>query len=69
MGQGRQRDSQLESVLNSSAVKEKPLRSALPRGLEAREEDASPAPARAATPWGQGHLGADPMLQRDSDKI
>ena len=28
-----------------------------------------PAPARAAKPWGQGHLDADTMLQRDSDNI
>jgi hypothetical protein len=31
------------------------------------EEESCPAPGRAAKPWGQGHLSAEPMLERDSD--
>jgi hypothetical protein len=50
-------------------TKVEPLGGAPPRGLEAEEENCGPATARVVKPWGQGHLDADPMLQRDSDNI
>jgi|GEM_PF-2079609 hypothetical protein len=52
-----------------SRTKEKPLEG-VPRGAwrqVVQEEESGPAPARVVKPWGQGHLDADPMLQRDSD--
>ena len=81
MGWKRQKDTNLKRAhrwgeeepesLPETAIlaKGKPLRYALLRGLEARQEEDRPAPARAVKPWGQGQLDADPMLQRDSRKL
>ena len=47
-------------------TKIKPLGGACRGAWRQEEEESRPAPARVAKPWGQGHLDADPMLQRDS---